>query len=166
MATPAQSVLNSKSEIVNRKLDKPAYKAAISPGPLKSHQSCPESQNVRRITYEFIRKLCKTNPIPKNTQIHVSPVRTMNYEQTTMNNAPKAKPKQTQSNPKQSQLLGQKRRPKPKRTQTNPIYAIGKQTQSKGAKNTMPFDAPTKKRIIPAFVTQPAKQAVQYEKSI
>jgi len=32
MATQAQSVLNTKSEIVNRKLDKPAYKAAISPG--------------------------------------------------------------------------------------------------------------------------------------
>ena len=32
-ANPTRSVLNTKSEIVNRKLDKPAHKAAISPGP-------------------------------------------------------------------------------------------------------------------------------------
>jgi len=52
LANTTRSVPNSKSEIVNRTLDKPAYKAAISPGPpiLPSHYKSRATSHESRIT--------------------------------------------------------------------------------------------------------------------
>jgi hypothetical protein len=156
MSNPARSVLNRKSEIVNRKLDKPAYNAPISPGPPtlpilptrhhipknpasriehrpSPHQSCPESQNVRRITYEFISFLCKTNPISKNTQNHRNSSYQKGLQQYSRLRITKNKaktnpnePKRTQSNPNFSPKNGPQSQNEPKRTQSCPPPADSK----------------------------------------
>jgi hypothetical protein len=89
----------------------------------------------------------KTNPNePKRTQ-------------SKPNFSPKNGP-QSQNEPKRTQFIAAKLDAKPEQTQSCPPRRIQE------PKNTMPFDDPSKTRIITAFLTQPAKQAVQYEKSI
>ena len=135
---------------MDRKLDKPAYKPAISPGPPLSHTTpansanlpavclagppnpqesdCPESENVRRITYEFISKLCKTNPIlsafypPSVWRAGglETPYLAKDYEKNAKFSPAKANPKRTQTNPKQTQFFARQGPPKPKRTQSKP----------------------------------------------
>jgi hypothetical protein len=51
-----------------------------------------------------------------HAQMNVSPVKTMNYEQMTMNNEPKNKPNQ-------SQFFARQAHPKPKQTQFTPLSA-------------------------------------------
>ena len=136
-------LITTPAQTSSREMTLPAYKVGISPGPPLSHTTpansanlpavclagrlnpqesdCPESENVRRITYEFISKLCKTNPISKTAKINANPVPTKDYENTTPSAGPKNEPKRTQTNPKRTQFLARQRPPKPKRTQTNPI---------------------------------------------
>jgi hypothetical protein len=142
---------------LSREMILPAYKAAISPGPPLSHTTtsnsanlpaacppsfwrvclagrlnpqesdCPESENVRRITYEFISKLCKTNPILSAS----GGFKTLYLTKTYVTNAefypPKTNPKRTQNEPKQSQadprfspVMAPQSQNEPKRTQSKP----------------------------------------------
>jgi len=127
MATQAQSVLNTKSEIVNRKLDKPAYKAPISPGlPILPQQPDMTKHQASRIEHQASRigLFMASNPLdkcrisstnspfcakqtqfrkqPKSTQTQspqrLTKMKTLRQDQKANPN----KPKQTQSKPKQT----------------------------------------------------------------
>ena len=74
---------------------------------------------------------CKTNPISKNTQMNVSPVRTINYEQIAMNHALKANPKRTQTNPNKANPTPILRPSGPPKAKANP----NKPNQSQFPKN-------------------------------
>jgi hypothetical protein len=58
---------------------------------------------VSNILYKFTFS-CKTNPISKNAEMTVTSVHTIGYENTRPSDHVKANPKQTQTNPKQSQF--------------------------------------------------------------
>jgi hypothetical protein len=106
--------------------------------PKPQESDCPESENVRRITYEFISKLCKTNPILSASGGFKTLYLTKTYVKTVEFHRPKTnpnEPKRTQSKPnfprtpKSTQPVSLKGltqknrfRPKSEQTQTNPIF--------------------------------------------
>jgi len=138
----------SEPQNLSREMILPAYKAAISPGSPLSHTTpansanrlnpqesdCPESENVRRITYEFISKLCKTNPILSASGGFKTLYLAKAYENQGPPAGPKNEPKRTQTKPnfpknrkstqpQFSQKVTTMKPPSPskKQTQTNPI---------------------------------------------
>jgi len=152
-------LITTQPQNSSREIILPAYKAPISPGPPLSHTTpansanrlnpqesdCPESENVRRITYEFISKLCKTNPISKTPKISANPVSTKDYANEGHFRTDENEPKRTQTNPKRTQFFARQGPPKPKRTQTNPICrggAMAKTERTQFRKQTNPAAHP------------------------
>jgi hypothetical protein len=86
--------------------------------PPKPQQFCPESENVRRITYEFISILCKTNPILSASGGFKTLYFTKTYDKTTPFGRPKNEPKRTQTNP----IFGPSGPPKPKTNPNEPNF--------------------------------------------
>jgi hypothetical protein len=124
MATPAQSVLNSKSATfpMTRQLAHLAEPVTVLP----THTSHELARHVVwRVTGHESRAtsdelVCKTNPISKNPKINPTSFLTNSYGKMRALRPPKNEPKRTQTNPKQTQFFARQRPPKPKRTQTNP----------------------------------------------
>ncbi|MHC4157324.1 MAG: hypothetical protein ACYST6_20765 [Planctomycetota bacterium] len=114
MPTQAQSVLN-------RKLDKPAYKAAISPGSPIPPESTVNWQltTVNSLLSSTLVENQILPPKSKPKQSQTNPIRPPFFA-----HQGTPKPKRTQTNPKQTQFFARQGLSKPKRTQTNP-----KQTQ-------------------------------------
>jgi len=165
MATQAQ---NLSPEMIL-----PAYKAPISPGPpilpshyksrATSHESritsrlnpqesdCPESENVRRITYEFISKLCKTNPICKKLEYALTSFDARGYVENSRFSRAKANPNE----PNLSRRSSMRSRNEPK---ANPIFRPSGPPEAK----TNPNKPNLSRRSLPAaakYSTKPGCEA-------
>jgi len=160
----------SEPQNLSREMILPAYKAAISPGSPLSHTTpansanrlnpqesdCPESENVRRITYEFISKLCKTNPILSASGGFKTLYFTTGYDNIPSFALPKTnpnEPKRTQSKPNFSLVRAPQSQNEPKRTQSKPNFPKNrKSTQPQFSQKVMSM-----KSLSPKTRTNPNK---------
>jgi hypothetical protein len=141
-ANAAQSVLNRKSEIVNRKLDNPAYKAAISPGPpilplYTSHEPRATPHSLRQVsrTLDKFAPFMQNEPKFQNSQNRHTYFYHKGLRQYARLRITKNKPKTNPNEPKANPIFGPSGAPKAK---TNPIKA--KQSQfRKNPKNNATF---------------------------
>jgi hypothetical protein len=90
-----------------------------------------------QLPFTIYQKVCKTNPIPKNTQINVSPVSTMAYNNMGPSATRKTNPKRTQNEPKANPIFRSSGAPKaktnpnkPKQSQSDPHFSPVRGTQS------------------------------------